>query len=43
MSDKVNMKNIICIAGAYLATAIGSGFATGQEILQFLPHKGIWV
>lgn len=40
MSDKVNMKNIICIAGAYLATAIGSGFATGQEILQFFASQG---
>nr|WP_330365072.1 hypothetical protein [Clostridioides difficile] len=35
MSGKVNIKTVISFAGAYVATVIGSGFATGQEILQF--------
>ncbi len=35
MSEKVNVKTVISFAGAYVATVIGSGFATGQEIMQF--------
>ncbi len=40
MSGKVNIKTVISFAGAYVATVIGSGFATGQEILQFLR---LWI
>ena len=29
-SNSVSMKNVVKFAGAYLACAIGSGFATGQ-------------
>ena len=36
MNEKnFNWLNVIKFAGAYVACAIGSGFATGQEILQF--------
>jgi len=36
----VNKKNIINIAGAYIAFLIGSGFATGQEVLQYFTSYG---
>ncbi|MBR4024441.1 MAG: hypothetical protein IKI86_04095, partial [Firmicutes bacterium] len=39
MSD-TNVKSIIRIAGAYVAWVMGSGFATGQEILQFFTSFG---
>ena len=39
--NSVSMKNIIKFAGAYVACAIGSGFATGQEILQFFSGHGL--
>ena len=35
MENKVSMANVVKFAGAYVACAIGSGFATGQEIMQF--------
>ena len=40
MSEKVNVKTVISFAGAYVATVIGSGFATGQEIMQFFSFYG---
>ena len=46
MNDKnVGIVRIMKYAGAFAACAIGSGFATGQEILQFFSaygQKGIW-
>ena len=33
-------KTVIRIAGAYVAWVMGSGFATGQEILQFFTSYG---
>lgn len=33
-------KAIIKIAGAFIAWVIGSGFATGQEVLQFISSYG---
>lgn len=42
---KVSIARIIKYAGAFAACAIGSGFATGQEIMQFFSfygQKGIW-
>ena len=39
--SKVNARNVIKFAGAYVACAIGSGFATGQEILQFFSGHGL--
>lgn len=41
MKENVNLKNVIRLAGAYVACAIGSGFATGQEIMQFFTGQGI--
>ena len=36
----VNYKNIFRCAGAFVAWVIGSGFATGQEVLQFFTSYG---
>ncbi len=40
-NNQVSTKNVIKFAGAYVACAIGSGFATGQEIMQFFSGHGI--
>lgn len=41
MSDqKVNISQIIIYAGAFIAFLIGSGFATGQEIMQYFVAYG---
>ena len=43
MEDKtqsVSIRNLIIFAGAYCAFTIGSGYATGQEILQFFCAFG---
>lgn len=40
MEDKCNKKTVIRIMGAYVAWVMGSGFATGQEILQFFTSYG---
>jgi uncharacterized membrane protein YkvI len=37
---KVSFRSAIIIAGTYLAFAIGSGFATGQEIMQYFTVYG---
>ena len=42
MKNNVNIINVVKFAGAYVAFVIGSGFATGQEILQFFTSNGIW-
>jgi len=37
--------NVVKVAGAFIAFLIGSGFATGQEVLQFFAVdgiKGVW-
>ena len=39
-SEKISIGHIIKYAGAFAACAIGSGFATGQEILQFFSAYG---
>lgn len=41
MKEKVSIGNIVKFAGAFVACAIGSGFATGQEIMQFFTGQGI--
>lgn len=41
MEGKANIKQIVSFAGAYVATIIGSGFATGQEIMQFFSFYGM--
>lgn len=40
MDNKLNIKNIFKTAGAFIAWVIGSGFATGQEVLQFFSSYG---
>ena len=40
MTDRTDISTIIKIAGAYVAWVMGSGFATGQEILQFFTSYG---
>lgn len=42
MKGKLNLVNVIKFAGAYVALIIGSGFATGQEIMQFFTSNGFW-
>ena len=41
LNNKVSILNVIKFAGAYVACAIGSGFATGQEIMQFFSAQGV--
>ena len=41
MKTKINTKAAIRTAGMFIAGAIGSGFATGQEILQFFSAYGL--
>lgn len=38
--SKYNKKEVIKFAGAFIAWVIGSGFATGQEVLQFFTSYG---
>lgn len=41
MKQEVDIKRVIKMAGAFAAFLIGSGFATGQEILQFFASFGV--
>ncbi len=41
MKSKISFANVIKFAGAFVACAIGSGFATGQEIMQFFSAHGL--
>lgn len=41
MKEKISVIRVIKYAGAYIAFEIGSGFATGQEILQFYTSYGV--
>ena len=38
--SRIDYRNVIRISGAYVAWVMGSGFATGQEILQFFTSYG---
>lgn len=40
MKENVSFANVCKFAGAFVACAIGSGFATGQEIMQFFSAHG---
>ena len=40
MEKQVHLKTVVKFAGAFIAWVIGSGFATGQEILQFFTSYG---
>ena len=39
-SQKVNPRKVVNYAGAFIALLIGSGFATGQELLQYFASWG---
>lgn len=39
---KTSVGNILKFAGAFVAFMIGSGYASGQEIMQFFTAYGIW-
>lgn len=39
-SNKADFKQVITFAGAFIAFLIGSGFATGQEIMQYFVSYG---
>lgn len=41
MKNKCNIKEILKLAGTYISVCIGSGFATGQEIMQFFSAHGM--
>ena len=41
MNEKVSISNVVKFAGAFIAFLIGSGFATGQEILQYFTAYGL--
>lgn len=40
--SSVNWSRVVIMAGAMIATIIGSGFATGQEIVQYYVSWGWW-
>lgn len=40
-NSAVNWKRVIILAGAVIAFTIGSGFATGQEIIQYYTAYGV--
>lgn len=40
--NQTKRKDVISFGGAYIAFCIGSGFATGQEIMQFFTSYGYW-
>lgn len=39
-SQNMNIKQVIIYAGAFIAFLVGSGFATGQEIMQYFVAYG---
>lgn len=41
-NKKVSLVNVIIYAGTFIAFLIGSGFATGQEVLQYFTAYGFW-
>ena len=40
-SNIINWKRVLILAGAIIAFTIGSGFATGQEIVQYYIAYGM--
>lgn len=41
MHHRVKLSRVMRLAGSFAACAIGSGFATGQEIMQFFTSQGL--
>ncbi|MCI2062414.1 MAG: hypothetical protein LKJ83_06545 [Eubacteriaceae bacterium] len=42
MKNKINWKSVFTVMGAVLAFNIGTGFATGQEVMQYFSVFGWW-
>ena len=42
MSNRINWKSVFTVMGAVLAFNIGTGFATGQEVMQYFSVFGWW-
>lgn len=42
MGNRISILNVLKFAGAYIAFLIGSGFATGQEIMKFFSPNGLY-
>ena len=42
MRKKINWKSVFTVMGAILAFNIGTGFATGQEVMQYFSVFGWW-
>lgn len=42
MKKEISVRTVITFAGAIVAFLIGSGFATGQEVLQYFAAYGYW-
>ena len=42
MKNKINWKSVFTVMGAILAFNIGTGFATGQEVMQYFSVFGWW-
>ena len=41
MNKKVRKAKVLIYAGAFMGILIGSGFATGQELMQFFASYGL--
>lgn len=41
-NDKVSIGRVIILGGAFIGLLIGSGFTTGQEIMQYFVSYGNW-
>lgn len=42
MKEKACWKDVFAFGGAIMAFVIGAGFASGQEVMQFFTHLGLW-
>lgn len=42
MNEKIHWSDVIAFGGAIMAFVIGAGFASGQEVMQFFTHLGLW-
>ena len=40
ISNKVSVRRVIIMGGAFIGLLIGSGFTTGQEIMQYFVSFG---
>ena len=42
MAGTACWKDIVAFGGAIMAFVIGTGFASGQEVMQFFTQFGLW-